>query len=109
MFGVSVTLNARRSNANVQESKQLRNRYLCSVQIFGIMGAAQIREELHQFINQADERILMLIYGMMKADKEGLLTAEQRDDLDQRIARHKNGESKSYSWPEVRTQIEKRE
>ena len=32
------------------------------------MGTTQIREELHQFINHADERILRLIYGMMKAD-----------------------------------------
>lgn len=32
------------------------------------MGAAQIREELHQFIEHADERILNLMYGMMKAD-----------------------------------------
>lgn len=73
------------------------------------MGAAQIREELHQFINQADERVLTLIYGMMKADQEGLLTTDQQDDLDQRIKRHKSGESKSYSWPEARTQIENRE
>jgi len=34
------------------------------------MGVAQIREELHEFINKADERILNLIYGMMKADAE---------------------------------------
>ncbi|MEK6782116.1 MAG: hypothetical protein AABY93_10435 [Bacteroidota bacterium] len=71
------------------------------------MGAARIREELHQFINQADERILNLIHGMMKADNEkGFLTAEQKDDLDKRITRHKKGESKSYSWSEARAQIE---
>lgn len=72
------------------------------------MGAAQIREELHEFINRADERVLSLLYGMMKADNEGLLTEEQQQDLDKRIAQHKKGESKSYSWPEARTQIEKR-
>lgn len=72
------------------------------------MGAAQIREELHQFINYADERVLNLMYGMMKADGEGVLTAEQQEDLDKRIARHKNGESKAYSWPEAKAQIEKR-
>ncbi len=77
-------------------------------QINNIMGAAQIREELHQFINHADERVLTLIYGMMKADNEGLLTAEQQQDLDKRIVRHKNGESKSYNWSEARTKIEKR-
>jgi hypothetical protein len=74
-----------------------------------IMGAAQIREELHQFINRADERILNLMYGMMKADSEkNMLTVEQQEDLDKRIASHKKGESKSYSWPEARKQIEKR-
>lgn len=73
------------------------------------MGTAQIREELHQFINKADERVLNLIYGMMKADHEPqFLTPEQQEDLDQRILRHKNGESKSFSWTEARNKIEKR-
>lgn len=71
------------------------------------MGASQIREELHEFINRADERILNLIYGMMKADKE-VLTSDQQADLEDRVARHKKGESKSYSWSEARSQIEKR-
>jgi len=75
-------------------------------QINNTMGAAQIREELHQFINHADERVLNLIYGMMKADSEpGVLTTDQQEDLDKRIARHKNGESKSYSRSEARAQI----
>lgn len=73
------------------------------------MGAAHIREELHEFIDQADERILALIYGMMKADNENLLSEEEQKDLDKRITKHKNGESKSYTWSEVRIQIEKRE
>ncbi len=72
------------------------------------MGAAQIREELHQFINQADERVLTLIYGMMKADSENVLSEGQQEDLDRRIILHKNGESKSFSWAEARPQIEKR-
>jgi len=78
-------------------------------QIKSIMGSAQMREELHQFINHADERVLNLIYGMMKADNGGLLTTEQQEDLDKRIERHRNGESKSYSWSEARAQIEKRD
>ncbi len=73
------------------------------------MEATKIREELHQFINQADERILNLIYGMMKADVgDEILTKEQKADLDNRISRHKSGDSKSYSWPEAKAQIEKR-
>jgi hypothetical protein len=73
------------------------------------MGVAQIREELHRVINNADDRVLNLIYEMVKADSEpGILTADQREDLEKRIERHKSGESKSYSWPEARAKIEKR-
>ena len=72
------------------------------------MGSTQMREELHQFINQADVRVLNLLYGMMKADKAGeILTIEQQDDLEIRINRHKKGQSKSYSWSEARAQIER--
>ncbi len=75
-------------------------------QINNTMGAAQIREELHQFINHADERVLNLIYGMMKPDIEpGILTTEQQEDLDKRISSHKKGESKSHSWSGARAQI----
>jgi hypothetical protein len=49
------------------------------------MGVSQIREELHQFIDNADERILNLIYGMMKADlqKDAALEASLDKALDQ--------------------------
>ncbi len=66
------------------------------------MGLLQLREELHQFINHADERVLNLLYDIVKADRDGLLTAAQQDDLNKRILRHKNGESKSYCWPVAR-------
>jgi hypothetical protein len=72
------------------------------------MGSAQIREALHEYINHADDRVLNLIYGMMNADNDELLTKEQQEDLDNRVARHKSGESKSYSWAEAKAQIEKR-
>jgi hypothetical protein len=72
------------------------------------MGAAQIREELHDLINQADDRLLNLIYGMMKADRDTQLTDEQLEDLDKRIARHKKDESVSYTWPEAKKLIQKR-
>ena len=72
------------------------------------MGTAQIREELHQFIDRADERILNQIHGMMKSASENtILTERQQKDLDMRVDRHKRGESKSYTWSEARAQIEK--
>lgn len=32
------------------------------------MGTTQLREELHQYIDQADDRILRLVRGMFQAD-----------------------------------------
>lgn len=58
-----------------------------------IMGAAQIREELHQFINQADERILNLIYGMMKADLQK--NDELEASIDRALEQSKKGEVRS--------------
>ncbi|RAV99279.1 hypothetical protein [Pseudochryseolinea flava] len=59
------------------------------------MGVAQIREELHQFINNADERILNLMYGMMKAD------IKKDEALEESIARgleqSKKGEVREHA------------
>ena len=72
------------------------------------MGTPQIRDIVHDYINQADERFIQLVYGMIQADKSSdlLLTTSERKELDKRIARHKKGESKSYSWEEVKSQLQ---
>lgn len=69
-----------------------------------IMGAAQIREELHQFINNADERILNLMYGMMKADiqKDEALEAS----IDKGLEQSKKGEVRPHET--VMTEIRAR-
>jgi putative addiction module component (TIGR02574 family) len=71
------------------------------------MAPSQIREELHDFINKADERMLNLLYEMVQSDS-GFLSKEQQEDLDRRINNHKAGRSASHSWPDVRARIEKR-
>ena len=35
------------------------------------MNTIQIREALHQYINEADDRFIQLVYGMVKEDKKG--------------------------------------
>jgi len=75
------------------------------------MGAAQIREELHQFINRADERVLNLIYGMMKADNEEgdfSLSEAHKQLLDERLANHKASPQEGSSWSEVKNRIKKK-
>lgn len=71
------------------------------------MGLGEIREELHKFINTADERVLNLFYDMMKMDAvHSSLTPEEQKEIDIRLARHLNGESKSHTWSDARKQIE---
>ncbi|WP_157494003.1 addiction module protein [Fulvivirga imtechensis] len=72
------------------------------------MNTVILRKELQDYISKADERFIQLVYGMMQADKSsGLLLSEaEREELDKRIARHKKGESKSYSWDEVKKRLQ---
>ncbi|MCE7864384.1 MAG: hypothetical protein DYG99_12660 [Bacteroidetes bacterium CHB5] len=69
------------------------------------MGASQIREELHQFINHADERLLNLIYGMIKADtyKDEALEAS----IDKALEQSKKGEVRPHKqvMSEIRSRI----
>ena len=85
-----------------KKSLSLFSQTICS------MGAAQIREELHQFINRADERVLNLMYGMMKADSEEgdfTLSEAHKQLLDERLAEHKASPKEGSSWDEVKTRI----
>jgi len=34
------------------------------------MGTVQLRQQLHEYIDKADDRLLALVYGMFKADME---------------------------------------
>lgn len=68
--------------------------------------ATSMRDEIHQYIEQADERFVSLVYAMMRADnanEKDVLTIEQQEDLRIRIERHRNGVSKSYSWEEAKS------
>lgn len=75
------------------------------------MGAAQIREELHQLINTADDRLLNLMYDVMKdetREEDFLLTNEHKKILDQRLVDHKANPSEGSSWSEVKARIQQK-
>lgn len=74
------------------------------------MVPTQIREEIHQLVNEADERDLFLMYTFLKSqsDSEGILTEEQERQLAITVNMHKKGLSKSYTWAEARAMIERR-
>jgi putative addiction module component (TIGR02574 family) len=76
------------------------------------MDNAEIKREIHEYIdNEADDRLVNLIYAMIIAETtphDYSLTQAQKDELDGRIERHKNGESKSHTWEEVKAEMKKR-
>lgn len=72
------------------------------------MSTTKIRELLRDYISEADDRFVQMVYAMMKVNQEEVLLSEaEQEEIDRRVARHKKGESKSYSWAEVRSRIEK--
>ncbi|MEQ8477002.1 addiction module protein [Fulvivirga sp.] len=72
------------------------------------MGAAQIREFLHEYINKADERLINLMYAMVQADmkeEDYQLSAKHKKILDERIASHEANPSSGSSWDEAKARI----
>ena len=70
------------------------------------MTTIKIRQKVHSLIDNADERILKMVYAMLKEDEKeeiasSLLTDEQWAEIDHRVKLHKAGKSKSYTIDEV--------
>ncbi len=70
------------------------------------MTAIKIRQKVHSIIDNSDDRILKVVYAMLKeyakAEVESsILSDEQKIEIDRRWNNHKNGKSKSYSIEEV--------
>ncbi|MBI2269394.1 MAG: addiction module protein [Bacteroidetes bacterium] len=77
------------------------------------MTAVKIREKVHSIIDNADERILKVVYAMLKEYEKveaepSLLTEEQKDEVDRRWENHKSGKSKSYTIDEVNKHVKAR-
>ena len=96
------------------------------------MGTTELREELHRFINRADERMLRLIHGMMKAcptelqqrsehlqgfakgsegaadsedEKSYALTDAHKEILDERITAHEASPGEGKTWESLKDRI----
>ena len=61
-----------------------------------------MRQELHRYIERADERVLKMIYGMYQADREGTpdlwetLGEDEKKAIDEAIAQVEAGEVLSH-------------
>jgi hypothetical protein len=71
------------------------------------MELISIREQLHQYIEKGDEKLLRLMYALAKEyndedDFEYEFTEEDIKLFDERRAKRLSGESKTYNWKEAK-------
>jgi acetolactate synthase small subunit len=67
------------------------------------MSSIELKQQVHGFIEQADNNVLEKIYAILKPTIDQVqLTDEQKEELHSRKEKHLKGESKSYSLQEVK-------
>ena len=75
------------------------------------MSTVELRENIHRFIDVADERILRIINAIIESEKQEEQPSVPQwfyDELNKRRERHLKGESKSSTWEEVKERIQNR-
>ncbi len=77
------------------------------------MSPASLRKNIHQAIDKIEDAgLLQAVYTILEKQielsPEYELTEAQKKEIDQRIANHKSGKSKTYSWDEVKRSLQKR-
>lgn len=73
------------------------------------MSKIEIREELHEFIEKADDRLLNMIYAMVHADlteDNYQLSDDHKKILDDRIKDHEISPTTGATWDKVKTRVE---
>jgi putative addiction module component (TIGR02574 family) len=70
------------------------------------MKSTELKQELHGYIEQADDEILRAIKTLVKPSIANIkLTKEQKVELEKRKKAHLSGKSKSYTWEQTEKMI----
>ncbi len=72
------------------------------------MSAPNIRQQLHQYVDQGDEKLLKLLYALAKeynSDKDVDFTSDDIQHFEARSASRLREESKTYTVKEARDAI----
>lgn len=66
-----------------------------------------IRNRIHNFVDQADERILNIFNAIIEADEAEVseLSDEQKRILDERLEKHKQSPNSGKHWNELRQEL----
>ena len=67
------------------------------------MRTTQIRQQLHDYIDSAEDKKLKAIYTLLESDiaDESKLSLEQKEELDKRFSDHQQGIGRAFNWEET--------
>ena len=75
------------------------------------MTVTTLRKKVHQYLDEADEDVLEVVYRLMKLyspdNTQSLLTDEQKEELEKRANLYLEGRMKTSSWEDVRKRARK--
>ena len=70
------------------------------------MTTTAIRKKVHQYVDEAEEKVLEAMYQMLKLHvdegSESLMSKEQKAEIDKRGKLYGQGKLKTSSWEEVK-------
>jgi len=70
------------------------------------MKSSELKQEIHGYIEQADDSILKAIKTLVKPSIAQIqLSKEQKQELDKRKKKHLSGKSKSYTWEQTEAML----
>ncbi|MBK8806632.1 MAG: addiction module protein [Bacteroidales bacterium] len=71
------------------------------------MNAIEKRDYIYNYLYLLIDNDIEEVYNKVKSivEKELVLSQSQDEELDRRVTRHKNGESKSYTWSELKQRV----
>ena len=74
------------------------------------MATSDLKQRVLEYVQEADEPLLQLMEALaedyLKKDpSDSALNEEQWQNIEKRWERHKTGESRSYTWNEVKENI----
>jgi len=74
------------------------------------MNTLEKRDYIHNYLYRVDDENIDEMFKKVQTlvEKDITLTLAQEEEVEKRVLRHKNGESKSYSWSDVKSRAKAR-
>jgi putative addiction module component (TIGR02574 family) len=68
------------------------------------MNTVEKRDYIHNYLYRLVDKDIDEVFDKIKSliEQDVVLTQAQNDEIETRVKRHKTGESKSYTWSEVK-------